>query len=233
MKENFDLPEYQPNKDLWDKLESERSLDKQLSRELPHLPLNAPKQEAWKGIEEALDNQRLVLSYWRGAAAIFMAMVTAYVLFMAVKTDSSLYEQEYLLTNTYSKIEIPWEVPEINEQETAIARPVQEKEIQEVPNESFIAQDNIALDEIEVPELSMPVFIAEESMNVLEELAQSPVEKIGEQSFHEVTVSWGINDKIKINTAYSAKNKLVDTERELSKAKRNPGKFVLRFSKGQ
>ncbi|WP_215225155.1 hypothetical protein [Echinicola shivajiensis] len=233
MKENFDLPEYQPNKNFWDKLESERSLEKQLSRELRHLPLTAPKQEAWQGIEEVLDNHRSVLYYWKGAAAIFIAMVIAYLLFMAVETDSSFHEQEYLLTNTYSKIEIPWEVPEISEQEIAEARPVQKKVVQEIPNESFIPKDNIALDEIEVPELSMPVFIMGESVNAPKELAHAPVEKRDEKSFHEVTVSWGINDKIKINTAYSAKNKLMDTESELSKAKRSPGKFVLRFSNGQ
>ncbi|WP_186756076.1 hypothetical protein [Echinicola salinicaeni] len=233
MKENFDLPEFQPNEHFWDKLQGEKSLEKQLSRELSHLPLAAPKEEAWQGIEEELNNQHSIRPFWIGVAAVFLAMVAAYILFMMVKVDPFSNEQEYLLTNTYSEMEIPFEVPKMNKQKVTSVPAVKEKAVQKASKENFMIKEEIALGEIEVPELSMPVFITEAPLAVNERPRPVQEDEIAEESFHEVRVSWGINEKININTAYSAKNKLTDTERELSKVRSNPGKLVLRFSKGQ
>ncbi|UCS95094.1 hypothetical protein KZP23_08810 [Echinicola marina] len=233
MKENFDLPEFQPNKNFWDKLESERSFEKQLSRELPHLPLVAPKEEAWQGIEEELNNQHSIRPFWIGVAAVFLVMVVAYILFMTIKMDSFSNDQEFLLTNTYSEMEIPLKVPKMNKLKVTSVPAVKETAVQKAPKENFMIKKEIALGEIEVPELSMPVFITAAPLAVNERPRPVQEDETAEESFHEVRVSWGINEKIKINTAYSAKNKRIDTERELSKLRSNPGKLVLRFSNGQ
>ncbi|WP_200975715.1 hypothetical protein [Echinicola sp. 20G] len=229
MRGKFDLPEHLPNDELWGDLERSKSLDSQLARELKNLPLSTPKGNLWQGIEAEMDQESSKGYYWWSAAAILLLMSFGYLLWGLLRNETPVNERDYLLTNTYSNLDIVMSPPKMIEAKEEIA--VNEKPFitqhQGDLKKVKVEEGALALEEVDVPELLLP-----DLESLVPQVASLSEQKIAaNQSFHEVAISWGLNDKIKIRTAFSDKNEAVQNQEKLQQVRNSSGKLVLKLSK--
>ncbi|MBD8489857.1 hypothetical protein IFO69_13950 [Echinicola sp. CAU 1574] len=228
MKGKYDLPEHLPNDELWRDLERSKALDNQLARELKNLPLSTPKGNLWLGIEAEMDQESSKGYYWWSAAAILLLMSFGYLLWGLLSNETPVNERNYLLTNTYSNLDIVMSPPKKEEIKEEIA--VNEKPFinqHQGDWQKVKVEEELALEEVDVPVLLLPEL--EPLVPQIVSISEQMIAK--NQSFHEVAISWGLNDKIKIRTAFSDKNEALQNQEKLQQVRNPSGKLVLKLSK--
>ncbi|QDH79056.1 hypothetical protein FKX85_08395 [Echinicola soli] len=230
MKKRFNLPEHRPNQSSWEALISKLDMDAQLKRETENLPPISPNKNIWPAIATELDRRRVVFWWWTAGAAVMAGI--GLLLAVSLLDTTNGHHREYLVT-TVSPRDIPWkvkipEIPKVHQAKSSsnTVAPSKKTAVKRVSEQPVILEDD------DPPRLQMPSF--EESFHASTSIVVSEETKAGldtvkaNQSFHEVTISWGINDRIKLKTDYASKTP--QDQAHLHKVAKPSGKLVLRLS---
>ncbi|WP_373400126.1 hypothetical protein V8V91_11245 [Algoriphagus halophilus] len=196
------MKEFNPNPDLWSRIQNRKEFDNQLQGLITELPERSPKAELWSNIENILDQQEAPMPIWKYlsiAAAVLLIVSFSGVYFMnqnstslkpqdqvAINTDdldlAPSLEKEIVLEKNNNPEEFQKEAPipfvnniEKKRQDVSVPKKVDKPAITEIKNNGLQASSLI------IPERSLP--------------QKAP-------SYHQVTIAWEIQEKIKIRTQF-------------------------------
>ncbi|GGF23830.1 hypothetical protein [Echinicola rosea] len=231
MKKRLNLPDHLPNSNSWEALRSTLEVDAQLKREAANLPEHHPGKNVWPAVEAQLEQARVRMAWWKWtgmAAAIAGIGLMMVVLLMDKKAP---IQHEYLVTSISSQ-DIPWKT-------TMPQKPTSHKEEAGSPTPTVMSAKEpvnihippVSLDRSDVPQLHMPILPAispDKGSGALAENTMSQDTLKPAKSFHQVNISWGINDRIKLKTDYAPNT--ARQQPKLHQVAKSPGKLVLRLS---
>lgn len=196
------MKEFNPNPDLWSRIQNRKEFDSQLQGLITELPERSPKAELWSNIENILDQQEAPMPIWKNlsiAAAVLLIISFSGIYFMdqnsttlnpqdqvAINTDNldlaPSVEKEIVLEKNNNPEDFQKEAPiplvnniEKKRQDVSVPKKVDKPAITEIKNNGLQASSLI------IPERSLP--------------KKAP-------SYHQVTIAWEIQEKIKIRTQF-------------------------------
>lgn len=196
------MKEFNPNPDLWSKIQNRKEFENQLHGLLTELPERSPKAELWSNIENILDHQEAPTPIWKylsvaAAVLLIISFSGIYVLNqnaittnpqgqVAVNSDELVSnpaeEQNIALEKTIVAENIKKDVPiplvdniEKRRQKVSLPKKVEKPEITQIRNNGLQASS------LMIPEKSLPPKVP---------------------SYHQVTIAWEIQEKIKIRTQF-------------------------------
>ncbi|SIO12762.1 hypothetical protein [Algoriphagus halophilus] len=220
------MKEFNPNPDLWSRIQTRKEFDNQLQGLITELPERSPKAELWSNIENILDQQEAPIPIWKYlsiAAAIILIVSFSGIYFMnqnsttinpqdqvAINSDdldlAPSVEKEIILEKKNSPEELQKDAPipledniEKKRQDVSVPKKVDKPAITEIKNNGLEASSLI------IPERSLP--------------QKAP-------SYHQVTIAWEIQEKIKIRTQFG-KRPEIGIHQQIGKAE--PSKRTIQI----
>lgn len=227
------LPEHSPNSDLWSKIQQRKDFDSQVKMHASNLPEKAPKVDLWSSIEKELEQKTPVVPLWKyGMAAASIALILAlcgisYLEFgrkdavTPLTTEVSVKNPEL---NTASKIGT-------DETKSAVETPSQieaEKSNTNVSEQKV--NDRISPVTIELPTLDLPEIRIETSL--ISEVIIPPVPvREAPQTLHKVRISWGMQEKSKLQTKFGSSTPEDISNQQLGLANQPKNSIKINFHK--
>ncbi|AWW31260.1 hypothetical protein DN752_14635 [Echinicola strongylocentroti] len=230
MKKRLNLPEHHPNQGSWEALTSKLDMESQLKRETENLPSIGPSKDIWPAITSELDRRRPAPWWWTAGAAVMAGIGLLLAINLLDATNE--FHREYLVTTvspwqTPSSIKLPEKPkPLPSKQLPKTVTSIAKTTVKRAPEQPVILEDN-NLPLLQIPWLEEP-YSASGSIAVSAETKTDQDTVKATPSFHEVTISWGINDRIKLKTDYETKTP--QHQAKLHKVTEPSGKLVLRLS---
>lgn len=224
---------YNPKPDLWSKIQQRKDFDSQVKEHVPNLPVKMPKADLWDSIESKLDQKTPVIPLWKyGMAAASIALILAllsiaYLEFGGKDAVTPLTTEVTVKTpelNTTAKTE-PTETKSAVETPTQIEA---QESITNVPEQKVT--NRISPITIETPTLDLPDFSVE--TNLITEVIIPPApDKDAPQTLHKVRISWGMQEKSKLQTKFGSSTPEDISNQQLGLANQPKNSIKINFHK--
>ncbi|SFT99467.1 hypothetical protein SAMN04489724_3253 [Algoriphagus locisalis] len=200
------MKSYNPKADLWSKIEQRKDFDLQVKEHVPNLPVKMPKADLWDSIESELDQKTPVIPLWK------YVMVAASIALILAVTGIAYLEFGENTVVTPLTTDITVKAPEMNA--PAKSEPAEIKPKAEIPTQNEAKESITNIPEqketnrispvsIEISTLDLPEIDIESSL--ISEVIIPPAPEKGElQTLHRVRISWGMQEKSKLQTRFGS-----------------------------
>lgn len=217
------LKEHSPRDNAWSKIQEEKGFETQLNRHLLDLPVMEPRADTWIGIQQKIEKKKRI--------AFFRPLLVAAGL-------SGILWLGYFLSNPNLEINPVSENPDqfISDLGEAIQKnPDQSiEEVNSIKEEEEANEPNrIDLEEKSVKRITeKPILISKyggiqtpklstKQMNLTTRGQFIPSTEVKNESFHQVTISWGMNDKKKFRIGQPKENPILTEEKQVGRSGRS------------
>lgn len=214
MKNN--LKEHSPRDNAWSKIQEEKGFETQLHRHLHGLPVMEPKADTWTGIQQKMEKKKRI-AFFR---PLLVAAGLAGILWFGYFLSNANLEINQMRENPDQFISDLSEAIQKNpEQSSEEVNSIKEKEQGSKPS-------TIVLEKKSVNRITeKPILISKEWLTEapMPSTRQMDLNKKGQfippvdaknESFHQVTISWGMNEKKKFRIGQPKEN-LILTQDQL------------------
>ena len=227
------MMEKNPKADLWSRIQEQKDFDSQVKAHIENLPQRMPKVDLWNAIENKLEDKSPIIPIWKyGMVAASMAFILALSGIAYLGWEEKNVEPP-LVTEVVS--ETP--KPNVNDTKPAIEsqsieeipEPIKIKEsLPEPPQNNEIKRNGMSPVEIPTiapPELDLTKIIASEVIvPERQEIESAP-------TLHRVTVSWGLQDKVKLRANFGGVNPESAPIQQLGRADEKRNSIKIKFKK--
>lgn len=227
------MKNYNPKPNLWTKIQQQKDFDVQVKMHAVNLPTRMPKADLWSSIESELDRKTPVVPLWKyGMAAASITLILAlsgiaYLEFGEKDVVTPLTTEITVKTpeqNTSKKSE-PVEIKSKEETPTEIEA---KESIKNVPEQKVT--NKISPVTIEIPTLDSPEIDIETSLISGVIIPPSP-EKRKPQTLHKVRISWGMQEKSKLQTKFGSSTPEGISNQQLGLANQTKNSIKINFQK--
>ncbi|WP_192346514.1 hypothetical protein [Algoriphagus sp. Y33] len=227
------MNKYNPKQDLWSKIQQRKDFDLQVKEHVANLPERMPKADLWNTIERELDNKTPVIPLWKyGLVAASIALILAVSSIAYLKFgDKDVKPQLITEVNAPSpELIIPDEKP-IAETESPLNAAVEsqlEKTRTNASPKQPVKRETIVA--IELPKLDLEDLAIENTV-VSELKAPSIPEPEELQTLHRVKISWGFQDKKKLQTTFGSSNPENIDNQQIGRSEQPKNSIKINFQK--
>ena len=235
------MKSYNPKPDMWSKIQQRKNFDSQVKEHVPNLPVKMPKVDLWEAIESELDQKTPIIPLWKyGIAAASIALILAlssiaYIEFGSKDLVSPLTtEVTDPLTN-----EVTEKTPELNT--TSKTEPTERKSAVESPKQIEVKESNRNVPDqkennrilpvtIEIPRLELQE-INIETYLISELITPPATDNEGPKTLHKVRISWGMQEKTKLQTKFGSSTPEDISTGQLGLANQSKNSIKINFHK--
>ncbi|WP_425636092.1 hypothetical protein ACPUEN_11905 [Algoriphagus yeomjeoni] len=227
------MKSHKPKPDLWSKIQQRKDFDSQVKEHVPNLPVKMPKADLWDSIESKLDQKTPVIPLWK------YGMVAASIALILAVTGIAYLEFRENTVVTPLTTDITVKTPELNI--PAKSEPVEIKSKAEIPTQNEAKESITNVPEqkvstrispvtIQIPTLELPEIEIESSL-ISEVIIPPAPEKDETQTLHKVRISWGIQEKTKLQTKFGSSTPEDISTGQLGLANQRKNSIKINFHK--
>ncbi|RAI91923.1 hypothetical protein [Algoriphagus yeomjeoni] len=200
------MKSYKPKPDLWGKIQQRKDFDSQVKEHAPNLPVKMPKPDLWEAIEGKLDQKKPVIPLWKygmvaASIALILALSSIAYLKLGRKDVVSPLTTEVTVKTPELHINAKTEPAEIKSAEEPPTRIEAKESITNLPEQKVtnrILPGTIQLPTLELPEIGI------ETRLISEVIIPPTPDKSKPQTLHKVRISWGMQEKTKLQTKFGS-----------------------------
>lgn len=227
------MKKYSPKPDLWSKILERKEFDSQVKDHVTNLPVKMPKADLWEAIEKELDQKTPIIPLWKyGMAAAAIALIfaltgIAYFEFGEKEVETKLITKVSLPSTEIETIETnPEAETKPEDLKTEVIKP--ETPIVSKPRQSSPQSETIT--PIEPPELNLADLSIENTF--VSELIIPPAPEVEvPQTLHKVRISWGMQEKSKLQTKFGSSSPEDISNQQLGLANQPKNSIKINFHK--
>ncbi len=227
------MKKHSPNPDLWSKIQQQKDFDSQVKMHASNLPQRMPKADLWNAIEKELDQKKPIIPLWKyvavAASLAFILMLSGLAFWQVGdnKTDNQLITEivlpveETLKPENNSPVQLESTTEEIKKTKANALK-------EETPEKPKIKRSN--LEPLELPEIERTGGSLENTL--ISELILPPKqEKLAQETFHKVQISWGLKEKIKVRTQFASRETDPLLNQQVSRIEPSKNSIKIKFQK--
>lgn len=227
------MKEYSPKPDLWSKIQQRKDFDSQVKEHIPNLPVKMPKADLWEAIEKELDQKTPIIPLWKyGMAAAAIALILAFsgIAYFELgekEVETPLITEVSLPPTEIETIDLnPEAETEFEDLKPEVSKP--ETPILSKPRQSSTLRETIT--PIEPPELNLADLSIENTF--VSELIIPPAAEVeAPQTLHKVRISWGMQEKSKLQTKFGSSSPEDVSNQQLGLANQPKNSIKINFHK--
>lgn len=227
------MKEYSPKPDLWSKIQLQKDFDSQVKAHAANLSEKMPKTDLWSAIENQLDQKTPVVPLWKYgmvAASIGLILALSGIVYLQFgeKDVKPLLITEVNIPST--ELETREEKPTAESESVLIATEEIKPEKLKTNASPKQPANRETIVPIALPKLDLARRTIEDK--VLSELKIPSTPQLEElQTLHKVHISWGFQDKKKLQTTFAPHTPEIIAIQQIGRAEQPKKSIKIYFQK--